>query len=226
MKDLFDKKYLTGIAGTSSAAMAKMIINRIGRSQHDQGVPLDETTRTEMEQVLGYKLDHVRLYSDEETGTISGKLNADAFTVGSNVFIPEEKLHANTGESKGLLAHELTHVIQQTQPSAVVPDELENAGTKKIGESTDISGNRPEYPDLVHKPAIQYSISSGVQNTGNSAAASSENTAMAVERSVTSNTRSNNRQGEENAIDPEEIADKVYQLMQQELWLEKDRLRR
>ena len=79
---------------------------------------------------------------------------------------------------------------------------------------------------MVHKPAIQYSISSGVQNTGNSAAASSENTAMAVERSVTSNTRSNNRQGEENAIDPEEIADKVYQLMQQELWLEKDRLRR
>ncbi|KRE60007.1 hypothetical protein ASG92_22245 [Arthrobacter sp. Soil736] len=73
------------------------------------GEPLDPEILDRVEQVFQLPLDDVRLHRGREAGAAAARLNARAFTVGSHVFL-------GAGESPAdleLMAHEVTHVIQQ-----------------------------------------------------------------------------------------------------------------
>jgi hypothetical protein len=86
------------------------------RSLFDPGEPLDVTSRRLMEPFLGYDLQEVRIHHGQKAEEASRRLGARAFTFRGHVFAPRQNLDGSTTEGLGLLAHELTHVIQQTQP--------------------------------------------------------------------------------------------------------------
>jgi len=85
---------------------------RIGAVRGD-GRPLSSVERGFMEPRFGVDFGAVRVHSDEEADTRSRALHARAFTVGSDIFFRAGEYTPGTADGRRLLAHELTHTIQQ-----------------------------------------------------------------------------------------------------------------
>jgi hypothetical protein len=77
------------------------------------GQPLDPATRAYMEPRFGYDFSHVRVHTDNCAAVIARSLNARAFTIGRDIMFGSGQYVLGTNEGKRLLAHELTHTIQQ-----------------------------------------------------------------------------------------------------------------
>ncbi|MET0463422.1 MAG: DUF4157 domain-containing protein [Chitinophagaceae bacterium] len=77
------------------------------------GNPLDEETRALMEQGFGYDFSKVRVHTDTKAGRSAKELNALAYTVGKDVVFGAGHYAPKTTAGRKLLAHELTHVVQQ-----------------------------------------------------------------------------------------------------------------
>lgn len=84
-------------------------------SSRGGGSSMDSNTKATMEAGLGADFSSVKIHTDSKAVQMSRDLNAHAFTVGSDVYFNEGKYQPGTREGKGLLAHELTHVVQQGQ---------------------------------------------------------------------------------------------------------------
>ena len=87
---------------------SSMIRNSLG-----QGSPLPRETADFMESRFGADFSSVKIYTDSQAATISKQINARAFTLGNNIYFGEGQYNSQTHEGKRLLAHELTHTIQQ-----------------------------------------------------------------------------------------------------------------
>ena len=81
----------------------------------DLGKPLDASTNEEMSRKIGADFRHVRVHTDAPAVRLSNRLNARAFTYGSDIFFNEREYNAHSAPGKRLLAHELTHVVQQSR---------------------------------------------------------------------------------------------------------------
>jgi hypothetical protein len=78
------------------------------------GQPLDRATRRDMESRIGYDFSQVRVHTDSSAASSAQSLSAKAYTVGSDVVFAPGRFAPQTTEGRHLLAHELTHVVQQT----------------------------------------------------------------------------------------------------------------
>ncbi len=83
-------------------------------SKKGSGQRLDDNTRSFMENRFGYDFNHVRLHTDSYASKKSNELNAEAFTIGRDIFFNAGRYSPTTTQGKKLLAHELTHVVQQS----------------------------------------------------------------------------------------------------------------
>lgn len=77
------------------------------------GQPLSETARESMERRFGHDFSHVRVHSDARAGESARAVNALAFTVGSKIVFAPGEYRPFSPDGQRLLAHELTHVVQQ-----------------------------------------------------------------------------------------------------------------
>lgn len=77
------------------------------------GQPLPDNTRDWMESRFGTDFSHVRVHTDSKAVQFSRDLSAQAFTYGSDIYFNQGKFNPGSAERKHLLAHELTHTIQQ-----------------------------------------------------------------------------------------------------------------
>jgi hypothetical protein len=78
-----------------------------------QGSPLPEQVRSRFESQLGVDLMPVRVHTDGYAGEAAQALGAAAFTFGHDVYFAPGRWAPGTDAGRDLLAHELTHVIQQ-----------------------------------------------------------------------------------------------------------------
>ena len=77
------------------------------------GTPLDASTRKDMESRLGHDFGDVRVHTDDKAAASAKAVNAHAYTVGSNVVFQRDRYAPETDAGRRMLAHELTHVVQQ-----------------------------------------------------------------------------------------------------------------
>ena len=77
------------------------------------GQPLDRGTRAFMEPRFGHDFSKVRVHTDAKAAESARAVNAQAYTVGSDIVFGTGRYSANP-DGKRLLAHELTHVVQQS----------------------------------------------------------------------------------------------------------------
>ena len=77
------------------------------------GRPLEPEVRGEMEGRLGADFSDVRVHDDSAAHDSAKAVNAHAYTVGSNVVFQRDKYDPSSSDGKTMLAHELTHVVQQ-----------------------------------------------------------------------------------------------------------------
>jgi hypothetical protein len=77
------------------------------------GRPLDTALRQAMEQRFGHDFSQVRVHSDVAADQSAHDLNAHAYTVGRDIVFGAGRFAPTTHEGRRLIAHELTHVVQQ-----------------------------------------------------------------------------------------------------------------
>jgi hypothetical protein len=80
------------------------------------GQPLDSGVRAQMERTLGADFGGVRVHTGAEADTLSRAVSARAFTTGRDVFFRQGAYAPGSSGGRELLAHELTHVVQQAGP--------------------------------------------------------------------------------------------------------------
>ena len=81
------------------------------------GSPLPASTRSFMESQIGADFSKVRVHTDSTAHKLNAKLNAQAFASGNDIYFNKGKFNPETRSGKHLLAHELTHTIQQGSSS-------------------------------------------------------------------------------------------------------------
>ena len=105
---LVQPKAETGGNTTASAHLSNRIQDSTGK-----GRTLSENTRAEMEQVFGTDFSRVNIHTDSDAVQMNKELGAQAFTHGKDLYFNAGKYNPENTSGKRLLAHELTHVVQQ-----------------------------------------------------------------------------------------------------------------
>ena len=77
------------------------------------GVPLASSERRFFEPRIGHQFSQVRIHSDRRAGLLARSLGARAFTAGRDIVFGAGEYAPSTTSGRRLLAHELTHVVQQ-----------------------------------------------------------------------------------------------------------------
>ena len=77
------------------------------------GHGIDSRVRGQMESAFGADFGNVRLHTDTRADTLNRELNARAFTTGQDIFFRQDAYNPGNSSGRELIAHELTHVVQQ-----------------------------------------------------------------------------------------------------------------
>jgi len=83
------------------------------------GTPLDPASRTFMESRFGHDFSRVRIHTGGTAALSADAVDARAYTVGQHVVFGAGAYRPNTDAGRRLLAHELTHVVQQSSGAAL-----------------------------------------------------------------------------------------------------------
>ena len=94
------------------------------QSLKGSGQPLPEADRSFMERGFGVDFSGVRVHTDSEADQLNKELNAQAFTYGRDIYFGAGRYNHGTSSGKRLLAHELTHVIQQRETNEIRHEEM------------------------------------------------------------------------------------------------------
>ena len=100
----------TGIQGGTVASDA--VSNKINASKGG-GSGMDSHTQSFMQNRFGADFSDVKIHTGGDAIQMNRDLNAKAFTVGNDIYFNEGRYSPNSDSGKHLLAHELTHTVQQ-----------------------------------------------------------------------------------------------------------------
>ena len=123
-------------------AVSTEIAQRID-GQQGSGQPLESNAQGEMEAAFGQDFSNVRVHTGSESEALNKDVQAKAFTTGQDIFFGSGNYAPGSADGKELLAHELTHVVQQGSapaasagPSRVTsPDDASEVEAAKVAES-------------------------------------------------------------------------------------------
>ena len=99
-------------AGDDAADVLPAVADRI-ESMRGGGRPLDASIRVFMEPRFGHSFAAVRVHADPAAADLAHSVGARAFTVGRDIFFADGEYRPGSSDAHLLLAHELTHTIQQ-----------------------------------------------------------------------------------------------------------------
>ncbi|NEO85807.1 MAG: DUF4157 domain-containing protein [Spirulina sp. SIO3F2] len=111
MKPLVQLKRMNG-GGAASPELEQSIQRERGKGQ-----PLAESIRQPLENAFGIDFGGVRVHTDNVANQLNESIQAKAFTTGQDVFFRQGAYAPESQGGQELLAHELTHVVQQTAPA-------------------------------------------------------------------------------------------------------------
>lgn len=124
------------------------------------GRALDPASQSSMQSKFGQDFSGVRVHTDQQAASMAENMNARAFTTGRDVFFARGQYEPGSTEGKGLLAHELTHVVQQRSGRAP-PARIDTPGDPFEQEAahvarTVMAGQQPPTPtQRVSQPLVQ-----------------------------------------------------------------------
>lgn len=98
------------------------------------GHNLDHTVRESMEQGFGADFSGVRVHTDAQSDQLNRSIHAQAFTTGQDIFFKQGKYNPGSRGGQELLAHELTHVVQQNGDAVASRKVIQRKEVKKDSE--------------------------------------------------------------------------------------------
>jgi hypothetical protein len=102
------------------------------------GQSLDDGLQRSMGQAMGANFSGVRVHTDDRADQLNRSIQAKAFTTGQNVFFRQGAYQPGSRGGQELLAHELTHVVQQSGGAVQRAPQIQKAeeGKKTETEAT------------------------------------------------------------------------------------------
>jgi hypothetical protein len=129
--------------GAAAPGIAPPVVHEVLNSP---GRPLDQSTRDFFEPRFGHDLSRVRVHTDAQAAQSAQSVSAAAYSVGGDVVFADRMFAPHTTEGRRLIAHELTHVLQQggdqKAPAglgpAILPQRLGSIGLQRqpIGQGS------------------------------------------------------------------------------------------
>ncbi|CCH33766.1 DUF4157 domain-containing protein [Actinosynnema sp. NPDC047251] len=120
-----------GNAGASAVVDEESPVHGVIRST---GSPLDAGVREDMESRFGQDFSGVRVHTDGAAHESAKSVNAQAYTVGENIVFQNDRYDPSSDSGKHVLAHELTHVVQQRSGPV---DGADAGGGVKVSDPSD-----------------------------------------------------------------------------------------
>jgi hypothetical protein len=105
------------LAGGNNTGSLQLAPPSVERTLVRGGQPLEPIVRHDMERRFGYDFSNVRVHDDVQAQASACDVNAHAYTSGSHIVFAGGKYSPSTKDGRRILAHELTHVVQQSQGS-------------------------------------------------------------------------------------------------------------
>ncbi len=99
----------TDSLGQDTQSATEQLLN----SSKGNGSPLNSEIQSQMEGSFGANFSGVKIHTDSTAVQLNKELGAQAFTTGNNIYFNEGKYQPDSQNGKKLLAHELTHSVQQ-----------------------------------------------------------------------------------------------------------------
>ncbi len=139
LRDKKEKLQLQTMAGGSdhpddNDAASSAVESRISNSKNG-GTPLPKSVKGDMDSAFGADFGAVKIHTDSDAVQMNKDLNAKAFTHGSDIYFNEGQYDTGSQEGKHLLAHELTHVVQQGGATSAKQEGATEAKSPKIQRS-------------------------------------------------------------------------------------------
>src|SRR5262249_40574321 len=103
--------------------------------QQGKGNQLPGDAQAFLESRLGIDLSAVRVHTGEHADSLAKSVQATAFTTGSDMFFRDGAFHPGSDEGMKLLAHEATHVVQQSNEP--VPGTPSQDGSVSVSDPSD-----------------------------------------------------------------------------------------
>lgn len=107
------QRLLTQRSGDGSFELDDDTADRINKARSG-GQPLDSSVQREMGATMGHDFGGVKAHTSKEADSLSRQLRAKAFTTGKDIFFREGAYDPHSASGKKLLAHELSHIVQQS----------------------------------------------------------------------------------------------------------------
>jgi hypothetical protein len=114
------------------------------KTSKGSGSPLPDGTRSQMESSFGADLSQVRIHDNPKSAAMNKSLHAQAFTHGSEIYFSPGKYNTGSKDGQHLLAHELTHVLQQNPGLRTKPENYPHL----THIQTQLDGLQQSRPDL------------------------------------------------------------------------------
>ncbi len=133
------------------------------QSLNGGGQPLSEDSRAFFEPRFDYDFSQVRVHTDAKAAESARVLNAQAYTVGKDVVFGGGYYSPSTQKGQKLLAHELTHVVQQTRavpPRVLAIGQYKNSyerESKRVSSTLSNEYSYGERPFIMEVSALQAS---------------------------------------------------------------------
>jgi Domain of unknown function (DUF4157)/Calpain family cysteine protease len=119
--------------GMAAAQDLETAINRA----RGGGQPLEAGLQRKMGQVMGADFSGVRVHTGNQADQLNRSIQAKAFTTGQDVFFRQGEYNSESSAGQKVLAHELTHVIQQQPQKASAKNQIQ----KQVGDGGQVHGS-------------------------------------------------------------------------------------
>jgi hypothetical protein len=146
------------------------------QSARGSGQSLDPNLQDKMGQAMGADFSGVKVHTDSQSDQLNKSIQAKAFTTGQDVFFRQGAYNPSSASGQELIAHELTHVVQQGGASLKTNKPVQRKTTKKLNQSESqhlpitntqsISLQAAFEPAYVNDTAQLHNINSSDKDTG------------------------------------------------------------
>lgn len=141
---LLQRKSAAPSASNTDIADAPAEVHDVLRSP---GRALDPEVRGDLESRLGHDFGAVQVHTGAAAETSAAAVNAEAYTVGQHVVFGAGRYDPQSAGGRGLLAHELTHVAQQSRSAAPNLQRKASDAVKQCGGTWTCAASPCEKPD-------------------------------------------------------------------------------
>ncbi|UVT22333.1 MAG: DUF4157 domain-containing protein [Nitrospira sp.] len=116
----------------------------VGQVLAGGGRPLDQSLQRDMEQRFGHDFSRVQVHTDAAAEQSARDLNAHAYTAGHNIVFGAGQYMPSMDAGRRLLAHELTHVVQQSNASPFAQHRLDSG----VEHGRELAARNAESPTI------------------------------------------------------------------------------